>query len=272
MKKVLVTSLLLAMLLSLCGCGKSSEVKTSERLIADLETAERITQRQLDDAASAFFSLSEKDQKKVENMATLLSVEETVSQTEASIEEANELFEQFDVAGAIDLLNSLVPKATVEQLEEIESMGEEIKNSCYEGTYFLKVENVLTHDGDYIVDDNTHNRFTMTHDETDLDAHREYHLYGLSKIDKPYSNMIDNRMFSAFDTYLLYLNDHTRAGSVDEYPEYDYEWAILNEEPSKPVFGLIFDELGNVLTWHLSGSMTNHYYIDTFELTIMKAQ
>ena len=68
--------LAVSLLLTLCACGKSEEVKSVEKLIAGIGEVTFESEIKITEAENAYNNLIEEDQQKVENYNILLSAKE----------------------------------------------------------------------------------------------------------------------------------------------------------------------------------------------------
>lgn len=95
MKKVIVFLLVVAMMFSLCACGKSKEATAVEGLIAEIGKVSADSREQIETAENAYNALSDKDKQSVENYSTLEDAKSTLENIEycdlvSRIKEMNE--------------------------------------------------------------------------------------------------------------------------------------------------------------------------------------
>lgn len=107
MKKVLIGILALIMVLGLVGCGKSNEVKTVEELISAIGTVSIESSEAIHSASNAYSALNEKQQKEVENIATLQDAEKSF--VELAKKESNEMMLDKRPNDAIAILEAALP-------------------------------------------------------------------------------------------------------------------------------------------------------------------
>ena len=136
MKKVLVFLLIIVMISSLQGCGKSDAVKTAEKTIKEIGTVTLDSKTAIEEAKQLIDQLSEEDLKKVENINVLddaqttyesLCVEELINKiqtvslnSETAINNARKLYDS-----ANDTVKSKVSNYSV--LENAEKTLKELK-------------------------------------------------------------------------------------------------------------------------------------------------
>ena len=107
MKKVFIGIIAIIMVLGLVGCGKSNEVKTVEELISAIGTVSIESGEAIHSASDAYSALNEKQQKEVENIATLQDAEKSF--VELAKKESNEIMLDKKPNDAIAILQAALP-------------------------------------------------------------------------------------------------------------------------------------------------------------------
>lgn len=246
MKKIIAVLLIIVLCCMFVACGKSEATKMVDSLIAEIGEVSLDSGDDIERAENAYAQLTEKDKKKVENLADLMTARSTydrlladakkqAEEADSIIQKAKEVWDEFDAGGALELLES-IKAMTVDQEKTVQALQEEIKQNCYEGTHFVKVEYQLEIGKDMVYG----NKFRVSHDETVLDDKTTYHLYGF------FGN---NAMWAI--PGLSYLDGkNLKSVSVEkDYPELWSEWAIY--ESSEHVYPeqANIDDLGNIMAW-----------------------
>lgn len=108
MKKLLALVLALILCLSLCACGKTDATKAVESQIADLTDITYEDRETVSAARSAYDALTEKEQKKVENLDVLTQAEAVIQAVEEEARrQADEILDTHNNYEAIPLLRQL---------------------------------------------------------------------------------------------------------------------------------------------------------------------
>lgn len=248
MKKATALMLVLALCITLSACGKSEAAEMVDSLILSIGTVTLNSEAAITTAEYAYAQLPDKDKEDVENLAALLKARTTydgllqqalqaAEETNQIIQQAREKWEAFDISGTLEILDSITAM-TVAQEEEINAFYEEIEDSCYEGTHFLKLEHRLgvSSDNQYML---SNSKYRVSHDETKLDDNRTYHLYGF------FGNGASSKLPG-----LAYTEWCGKRVSVEtDYPELWSEWAIYDSAESEYPKQARVDDLGNVLAY-----------------------
>ena len=229
MKKATALMIVLALCITLSACGKSEAAEVVDSLILSIGTVTLNSENAITTAEYAYAQLPDKDKEDVENLAALLKARTTydgllqqalqaAEETNQIIQQAREKWEAFDISGTLEILDSITAM-TVAQEEEINAFYEEIEDSCYKGTHFLKLEHRLgvSSDNQYML---SNSKYRVSHDETKLD---------------------DNR------TYTEWCGK--RVSVETDYPELWSEWAIYDSAESEYPKQARVDDLGNVLAY-----------------------
>lgn len=80
MKKIKIIGICTLMVLILCACGKSEEVKNVEKLISNIGTVSLSSEKSISEAENAYNSLTDEDKGKVKNYSKLENAKKELSE------------------------------------------------------------------------------------------------------------------------------------------------------------------------------------------------
>lgn len=152
MRRIKIIILSAFLLVSLVGCGKSEAAVAVDEKIKAIGTVSLDSEASITDAEQAYNALSEGEKKQVEGYDTLTkakddykkAVEEYEKQLEeeykSKIEESYNKIKDLDMKGAYEIAVNLPD----EYSEDRDKIIQKVDNSCYEKTFFAKLENVTS--------------------------------------------------------------------------------------------------------------------------------
>ena len=141
MKKIVALILALSMMFALSGCGKSEAVKQVEELIGSIGKVSMDSNETILEARSAFDTLTDKEQKQVENYSVLTDAESAFTDLcDNALLDAEKKIDNYDMEGAYRVLQTL----PAEYSKEVESLTAKIDRLCYDNTFLVRAENIFS--------------------------------------------------------------------------------------------------------------------------------
>lgn len=156
MKRITALILTLCLCAGLCACGKSDEAQKAEELILAIGEVSLDSESAIQDAQGYYDTLTEEQKAEVENYSILAEAQEKLIEIKRNnvdhfIEEADSLLRGFeDVEGAYRLLEEASEYGNAQQCKLADALMQAIRNNCFDGTLFIKVENTVSCDIDAV--------------------------------------------------------------------------------------------------------------------------